>query len=175
MDQIKRPAGQGRGADEAAEGHAKFRTNIPRLQAVDDDAAIDVEGFKARLPAESFEARYVGHATSFVFNAPKIFLHFEISQFGEHHGVRVFRAFRIRRFKGRPGPNGGFVLHANGELYALLVRLLGVRSRTDRISLKPLRAMLFRIHLRTVATDYKQQPLPEHRRYSTIETIDRGE
>jgi len=26
-----------------------------------------------------------------------------------------------------------------------------------------------------VTTDYKQRPLPEHRRYSTIDEIDRGE
>jgi len=66
-------------------------------------------------------------------------------------------------------------LHANGELYGTLARLLGVRSRTDRVTLRPLRTMLFRVRLRTVTTDYKQRPLPEHRRYSTIDAIERGE
>jgi len=174
MDQIKRPAGRGQVADEA-----RARTNLKATfagpQAFDDDVAIEIEGFKELLPEEWFEARYIGHATAFVFNAPKIFLHFEITQFGEHHGVRIFRAFRVRRLKGRPGPDGTFALHAGGELYTTLVHLLGVRSRSDRVTLRPLRTMLLRIRPRTVTTDYKQRPLPEHRRYSTIDAIERGE
>ena len=105
--------------------------------------------------------------------APKCFLHFEITQHGEHAGIRLFRAFRVRKLNGRSGKGGKFVPHAGGDLYALLVRLLDVKLRTDRISFRPLRSMLFRIKTRTVTTNHKQEARPEQSRYSTIEAIER--
>jgi hypothetical protein len=38
-----------------------------------DDAIAEVEGFKALLPEEWFEARYLGHETAFIFNSPKCY------------------------------------------------------------------------------------------------------
>lgn len=177
MIKIKRPAGQGR-ADEAETTFnlsARVLALQQRPQPMAEEANVDVEGFKALLPERWFEAKYIGHATTVIFKTPKVFLHFEITELGEYKGTRVFRAFRVRRLKGRAAESGGFALHAGGELYATLVRLLGIRNRADRISLRPLRNMLFKIRLRSVTTDYKQRPLPEQNRYSTIDEIQRGE
>jgi hypothetical protein len=178
MEQIKRPAGQGRAANETQNESPDLSARLRAIQArVSDseDPSVDVEGFKALLPEGSYEAVYLGHQTALVFHTPKVFLRFRITQHGPYNGVEVFRAFRVRALKGRPAPNGGFTLHAGGELYSTLVRLLDVRNRADRVTLRPLRAMLFRIRLRTVTTDYRQRPLPEHNRYSTIDEIERGE
>ena len=138
-----------------------------------DDAIAAVDGFKPLLPDDWYEARYIGHETGVVFMAPKCFLHFEITQHGEHLGTRLFRAFRVRKLAGRSGKGGKFVPHAGGDLYALLVRLLDVKLRTDRITLRPLRSMLFRVKTRTVTTNHAQQERPEQSRYSVIETIER--
>lgn len=177
MQEIKRPvAGQGQqAANETQSPDLSARLRAIQAQANDEDAGVGVEGFKALLPEGSYEAAYLGHQTAFVFNTPKVFLRFRITQHGLYNGVEVFRAFRVRALKGRPTANGGFTLHAGGEFYSTIVRLLDVRNRADRITLRPLRTMLFRIRLRTVTTDYRQRPLPEHSRYSTIEEIERGE
>ena len=108
-----------------------------------------------------------------VFMAGKCFLHFEIVQPGEHMGTRLFRAFRVRKLVGRPGKGGKFIPHAGGDLYALLCRLLDVKLRTDRITLRPLRSMLFKVKTRTVTTNHKQEARPEQSRYSTIQEIER--
>jgi hypothetical protein len=178
MQEKQRPAGQGQAANDAQNESPNFSARVHALQARanDEDPSVDVEGFKPLLPEGSYEARYLGHATAIMFGkSPKVFLHFEITEFGAHQGTRMFRAFRARRVKKPVGPGGAFALHAGGELYKTLVRLLEVRSRADRITLRPLRAMLFRIRLRTVTVDYDQRPLPEQSRYSTIQTIERGE
>ena len=61
------------------------------------DNAISIEGWKPLLPEHWYEAKYVGHETALVFNAAKVFLHFEIVEHGEFMGRRVFRAFRVRK------------------------------------------------------------------------------
>src|SRR4029078_8745859 len=96
-----------------------------------DDDAVAVDGFRPLLPDGWYEAKYIGHETGMVFMAPKCFLHFEITQFGDHFETRLFRAFRVRKLAGRPGKGGKFVCHAGGDLYALLCRLLDVKLRTD--------------------------------------------
>ena len=146
---------------------------LRRDEADDDDAIAGVDGFRPQIPDAWYEAKYIGHETSLVFMAPKCFLHFEIVEPGEHMGIRLFRAFRVRKLAGRHGKGGKVVLHAGGDLYPLLCRLLDVRLRTDRITFKPLRSMLFRIKTRTVTTNYAQQELPEHSRYSVIDEIER--
>ena len=175
MDQIKRPAGQRRAADDAAQGHANFRTNIPRLQAVDDDA-VSVAGFKPLLPeAQWFEAKFTGFSTAIIFGAHKVFWEFAITETGEWFEQKLFRAFRVRKVIGRPAKSGKFVLSANGEMYETLVRLLDIKQRADRITLRPLRHMLFRVKTRTVRINSKQQPIAAHAQYSVISEIERGE
>lgn len=138
-----------------------------------DDDAVAVDGWKPLLPEEWYEAKYLGHETALVFNAAKVFMHFEIVQHGEHMGKRLFRAFRARKLIGRPRKGGKFVAHSNGELYQTLARLLDVKLRADRITFRPLRQMLFRIKTRTVRTDHKQREIPEQSRYSVIDEIER--
>jgi hypothetical protein len=145
-----------------------------RRESDDDDEAIAaVDGFRPQIPDAWYEARYIGHETGVVFMAPKCFLHFEIVEHGEHLGTRLFRAFRVRKLAGRSGKGGKFVVHAGGDLFALLAKLLDVRLRTDRITLRPLRAMLFRVKTRTVTTNHAQQERPEQSRYSVIAEIER--
>jgi len=141
----------------------------------DDDAVASVEGFRPQIPDDWYEAKYIGHETAIVFMACKCFLHFEIVQPGASMGVRLFRAFRVRKLVGRPAKGGKFVVHAGGDLFALLARLLDIKLRTDRITFRPLRSMLFRIKTRTVTTNHAQKERPEQSRYSVIADIEREE
>lgn len=137
---------------------------------------IIVEGFRPLLPeAISLEAKLIGHNTAIIFRAPKVLLHFSVVEAGEFFGVTLFRAFRVKRLTGRPGPNGRFVLGARSDLYTLLAKLLDVKLRADRVSLHALKHMLFRVTTRTVRTNHDQKATPEVLFYSTIGEIARGE
>jgi len=135
-----------------------------------------VDGFKPLLPEGKWlEARFDDHSTAIIFGAHKVFWEFSIVEPGEWFEHELFRAFRVRKVIGRPAKHGKFVLSAGGEMYELLVRLLDVRQRTDRITLRPLKHMLFRVKTRTVRTNHNQRPIPEHAQYSVIESIERCE
>lgn len=142
---------------------------------VDDDSMV-VEGHKARVRDGVYQAKYVGHDTAILFaHAPKVFLKFEVvGESGQYDGVRLIRPYRVRRLIGRPGPNGKFVLSAGGDLYRMLAKLLDARARPDRISLRPLRHMLFRVRTRTVDRDRSGTRLAEAAQYSVIADIEDG-
>ncbi|MEP6608811.1 MAG: hypothetical protein ABJA83_09040 [Burkholderiaceae bacterium] len=166
---------------EAKNVHDRPSKRNPDLRVVqsaeqDDDDVVGVEGFKPLLPADAwFEAKLAGWRTAILFNCPKVFWKFEIVSPSEWNGARVFRAFRVRKLVGRPSPQGKFVAAAGGDLYQTLARLLDCKTRADRISLRPLKYMLFKIRLRTVCTNSRQEDLPEHARYSTVCSIERAE
>ncbi len=143
----------------------------------DDDDSMVVEDHKAIVPDAWYQAKFIGYDTAILFrSACKIFLKFEIADVtSKFNGIRLVRPFRVRRLTGRPGPNGKFVLSASGDLYRTVVKLLDARARPDRISLRPLRHMLFRIHTRTVDHDRNGTRLPEAARYSVIDDIEDGQ
>jgi hypothetical protein len=171
MHEVKRPAGQGQAAEETNDTFESNATVIPLQRA--DDETCDVEGFKPLLPEGIWlEAKYIGHKTALIFRRqPKVFLRFRVVQAGPYLGVELFRLFRVRMLK----PNGKFKVHAGGDLYRLLVRLLQLKQRTDRPSLTPLRAMLFRVRTKTVQKNSDQQDHPMMLRYTVIDEIERGE
>lgn len=142
----------------------------------DDEDLLDVAGFKPLLPdAQWFEAKFTGWSTAIIFASPKVFWEFEITQPGYYAGLSLFRAFRVRNIVGRPSKRGKFVPTAGGDMYQTLCRLLDLKTRADRVSLRPLMHMLFRIRTRTVYHNHRQEKLAEHARYSTIDAIERGE
>jgi len=150
-----------------------LRVVQPRADA-DEDGIVD--GFKPLLPEGTcLEARFVDYSTVYMFAAHKVVWEFQVVQPGDWFELRFFRAFRVRQIIGRPGKRGKFKLHAGGDMYQTLVRLLDYRQRADRVSLAPLRQMLFRIKLRTVRINSRQEKLADHVQYSVIESIERAD
>lgn len=146
-------------------------SNATRRQLQHEDDCL-VEGFRPLLPnGASFEARFVDYQTLFIFATGKCVWEFEIVEPGEFMGLRIIRPFRVAKLLGRPGKRGKFKLHAGGDMYQTLVRLLDYKQRKDRISLQPLRHMLFRIRVRTVKTNHRQEQLAEHQHYSVVDQI----
>lgn len=141
-----------------------------------DDDSIQIEGHKPLLPDGVYIAKFIGWHTAIMFaRAYKVFLKFEVvGESPEFAGVHLIRPYRVLRLNGRPGPNGKFAASAGGDLYRTLVKLLHVRARPDRISLRPLRHMLFRVRTRTVDRDSNGTQLPDAARYSVIADIDDG-
>ncbi len=128
------------------------------------EASVDVAPL---LPEGEYQAYYLHHKTAFMFNSGKVFLHFRIHG-GEHDGVRLYRAYRVKAIKGRPRKFGAFKLGHTHELYRQFVRMTGTRERADRIALPRLKGCLLRVGVRTVTKDSKQRGLPEALQYSVI-------
>lgn len=153
----------------------KVHSIAPRSQEQDDDEAEGlVEDHRPRIPDGSYVAKFTGHTTAILFGrAAKLFLHFEIVE-GDFVGIRLFRAFRLKRLTGKAGPGGKFVLSAGGDLYRMLARVLDVRGRPDRVSLRALKHMLLKVTTRTVRHDSSERPLPEDSCYSVVDEIENG-
>jgi len=155
-----------------SEGASALRIVRPDCDSADDESAL-VVGFKPLLPEDTwFEAKFVDYSTVFMFMSPKVIWEFDVVQLGEWFGTRLFRAFRVAQIFGRPARRGKFKLHAGGDMYQTLVRLLEYKQRTDRISLHPLRSKLFRVKLRTVRANSRQEKIADHAQYSVIERIE---
>ena len=104
-----------------------------------------------------------------MFNTPKVFVHFEIVDLGPHHGLKLYRVFRVSELIGKPGRNGRFKLKKRSDLFLELCRLYqNQRVRPDRISLRDLKGLILNVMVRTVTKDYRQKVLPEMLKYSVI-------
>jgi hypothetical protein len=135
---------------------------------------MSVEGHKPMIPPGDYLARFIGHETAVLFaKAHKVALQLEICE-GPYQGIRLMRYFRVKQLVGKPGKGGKFKLAAGGDLYRMLARVLDVRTRPDRISLRDLKTMLFKIRVRTVTKDRDNRPLAEGVQYSVIDSIEDG-
>lgn len=139
------------------------------------DVAIDAAGYKPRVPDAEYSAVVVRHDTAFIFRTPKVILRFRITTLGPQCGVELFKAYRVAKLRSKPGPGGQISLRPGGDLFMDLVRLLQIRQRPDRMSLRDLKGRLWKISTRTVTTDYEQRPLPEWLQYSVVDRITEAE
>lgn len=125
----------------------------------------------ARIPAGDYQAIYLSHETAFMFKTPKVFVHFRIHG-GDHDGVKLYRAYRVKELRGRPRKGGGIKLRHSQELYRQFVRMVsGQVERPDRISLQRLRGCLLKVRVRTVTKDSRQRELPPALQYSVIDEM----
>ena len=115
----------------------------PIREAARDDIAVDASGFKPRVPDAEYRAVLARHETAMVFRTPKVFLRFRIVDIGPHFETILFRAYRVHKLRSKPGPGGQIGLRPGNELFADLVRLLDIRARPDRISLRDLEGRIW--------------------------------
>ncbi len=123
------------------------------------------------LPDCEYVMRYLYHETVNAFRTPKVILHMQIVEPGEHYGKRLIRAYRVKELIGRPRKWGRFKLTRHQELFLTLARLYDKRLRHDRFSLRALTKVLLRATTRTVTTDYRQQLSPEALHYSMVDEL----
>lgn len=145
----------------------------PALSVVGDadDIAIDFSKRPPLIPDTTYNAVFVKHETAMVFNTSKVFLWFRVVDVGEHFATELYRAYRVSRLLSKPGAGGRFKLKPSGDMFTMLCRLLQVRARPDRISLRGLRGHVWRVKTRTVDHDHVQRPLQDWMRYSVIDDI----
>jgi hypothetical protein len=109
--------------------------------------------------------------------APKLFLHLKIIDPGPHFGKVLYRAYNVREIHRRAGRvgdpirNGQFVLGRRSDLLKDVCRLLDLRVRPDRVSLRSLKPFVLRIKTRTVEKDCDRIDLPVALMYSVVDQI----
>jgi hypothetical protein len=123
------------------------------------------------VPEGEYQVRLLHHETAVIFKSPKVYLHFAILEPGAHHGKHLFRAYRVKKLKGKPARNGSFTLGRGSDLFFTIAKLYPKEPRLDRISLLALRNVVLRASVRTVTHDYRQRDLPESMQYSVIDSL----
>lgn len=141
------------------------------------EAIIEADATSTLIPEGEYQAKFTGHDTTRVFNTPKVFLHFEIVEPGDHLGRKLFRAYRVSAILDKPRAgevavrDGKFKLKSRSSLFEMLCRVLDIQARTDRISLRDLKNHVFKVRVRTVSTNYKGKPLPAFLHYSVVDDV----
>ena len=65
----------------------------------DPEFLIDTKYLPPKIPEGVYEGVFVRQEMAVVFKCPKIFVYFRITELGQHHGVELFRAYRVGRSK----------------------------------------------------------------------------
>jgi len=139
--------------------------------SLSEECEVDYGRACPTIPEGIYRAAFSHHETAFVFKTPKVFLWFRIIDPGPCFDRLVYGAYRARGLKGKPGKNGGFKLSAGGRLFKTICRILQIKRRPDRLSLRDLRHRILRVQIGTVTKDYQQQDLPEVCRYSVVKEL----
>jgi hypothetical protein len=125
------------------------------------------------IPDGRYQARLVraeAESMRMYGGAPRLFLHFEIIEPGEHYGIRLYGAWRLaaitlehgkKRCKATP----------SGEAAIMMKRLLGSAARTDRVSFNSLRGKVLLVQTRTVKTTGRQRKRGKGDWYSIVDDI----
>lgn len=152
--------------------------NAPLKFAVLTDSAPLPEEFEVdygracpTIPEGIYRAVLTHHETAFVFKTPKVFMWFRLIEPGPYFDRMVYAAYRARNLKGKPSKNGGFKLSAGGHLFKMVCRILQIKRRADRLSLRDLKHRVLRVQIRTVTKDYQQRDLPEVCQYSVVQDV----
>jgi hypothetical protein len=148
-----------------------MRPQLVREDGRGDDVAVDVSAYKPHVPDGDYSAILIGHDTAFIFRTAKAILRFRIATPGPQCGIELFKAYRVWKLRSKPGRGGQIALRPTNELFVDLVRLLQIKQRPDRISLRDLQGIVWRITTRTVTKDYQQRPIPDFLQYSVIDRI----
>ena len=125
--------------------HAQERSKLLTL----DDVIVEGNVWPL-VPDNEYVMRCLYHETLVAFRTPKVILHMQIVEPGQHHGNRLIRPYRVKKLIGRQGKGGRFKLTRHQELFLTLARLYDKRLRHDRFSLRALTKVLLRATTRTV-------------------------
>jgi hypothetical protein len=119
---------------------------------------------------------FVSWWTGIMFTkAPKIALTFKIVTPGEHFGKLVSRWFNVKRLIGAHGRSGRFQIGRRSDFLTDYVRLVGMPSRTDRLSLARLRPLVLLVKIDTVTINRRQRVIEDPLQYSVVRDLIRIE
>jgi len=148
----------------------KLATAFP-ADAPAEECEVDYGRACPTIPNGIYRVVFVHHETAYAFRTAKVFLWFRIIEEGPYFGRMIYAAYRARKLLSKAGKGGRFKLASGSELFRTICRVLDVKARPDRISVREFQKKVLRVAVRTVKTDYRQRELPEALRYSVVEDI----
>ena len=114
-----------------------------------------------RVPYGKYEVSYRSHSTQKFFSSTKLYINFTICDSGEYFGAKLYRAYNLH--EGLP---------SGSDLYKDLVLLYGKKvAKKTRLPISLFKNKILLVTVRTVKSNRKQKPLPEHQMYSVIDSI----
>ena len=120
---------------------------------------------KPRLPNAVYEAQCIKFDQSFVLGTTKkLFLHFKITELGEHHGKVIFEAFNMP-YNGR--------IKQGSKYYKtwVMVNDWNPPSRNAKMSPRLFLKKVFKVKTRTVKPEHNKKPMPDSFWYSVVDEI----
>lgn len=118
------------------------------------------------IPAGEYNVTFLRAEKKYLWGHEKIFLHFQIMDFGEFQGVELYMACNAPK-KAKKGK-----LATSNKYYQAWVVAAGRRpDRYDRMSTKEFRGKVFLAKVRTVTKNSKNLPLPPLLQYSVIDDL----
>jgi len=126
------------------------------------------EDYKPLVPNRKYEAVCIDYDQSFVMGKfRKLFLHFKITEPGEHYGKTVFMAFNMPYNK---------KIKQGSKYYKTYVFANGNQRPTRNAIMSPriFKGRVFEIKTRTVEPKFSDgKPMPRHFHYSVVDSITR--
>jgi len=120
---------------------------------------------KVLIPDDLYEAQCVRYDSGFVFGkARKLFLHFKITELGEHNGKKIFMVFNMRYDK---------KIKSGSKYYKTWVQVNGWKkpSRNARMSPRIFKNKVVQIATRTVKPTHNGKKMPKEFWYSIVDSI----
>jgi hypothetical protein len=153
----------------------------PELRVVEgDDAELVLERGDQRplIPEGEYKAVYVRHDVAELRRfdkQAKLFLLVRLVD-APYVGLELYRSYRITKIVGKTR----FAMKRESDLAEMLSRVLGIRKRPDRVSLRDLKGRVLVVKVGTVKTGTRGWPpkkvaLPEWQQYSVVRDILRAE
>jgi hypothetical protein len=126
------------------------------------------EDYRALVPNRKYEAVCIDYDQSFVMGKfRKLFLHFKITEPGEHYGKTVFMAFNMPYSR---------KIRQGSKYYKTYVFANGNKRPTRNSIMSPriFKGRIFEIKTRTCEPKFPDgKPMPKHFRYSVVDSITR--
>lgn len=128
------------------------------------------------VPSGIYQVAYDGYETGYRFGrSPKLVLHFHITDFGPHFGVRVDRWYSVASIGKKPGRNGNFKPKGQTSIFLIEYFLcnpgIGRPKRLDRIPMGKWGNREYRAKVSNVTKNSNQVKLPPELQYSRIESL----
>jgi len=113
------------------------------------------------VPEGEYEVVFKSSKKARYFGGQKLYVHFQIVSPGPGHGEILWRAYNCEER-----------LRRGMQLSKDLMKFYGSPVRKNmKLSLNLFKKKIFRVRVRTVKQDYKQNEMPEHQWYSVIDSF----
>lgn len=135
-----------------------------------DDLIIDW-GNLIYIPEGLYEAVYVSHETLQRNWGAKVKITFRITSFGSYHGQLIDAWYNSKPLESKPGKGKKPIISRHSKLTTELLKVLDIKERVNRLSIRQLSGKIIQIKVRTVHENSRQRKYTEPQKYSIVDSM----